>query len=91
MVTMRHRGYALKAHLLTLSGKKTKDAFILDHPVAVQMYHRLVRYEGKEMIDGDVWTEFMVYEVWENCLYGDCERPVHTKPWWAIKKWKVVE
>ncbi len=88
---MEHKGYALKAHLLTLPGKKTRDGYILDEPIQVRVLHRLVRMEGKEMQDGLVWTDFTIYEAWEDCLFGECERPIHTKPWWAIKRWKVVD
>lgn len=88
---MNHPGYELKAHLKTLPATQHRWHLVLDEPAAVRLRHRLVRREGDEIIDGDVWTDFLIYEIWENCFFGECERPTDSKPWWAVKEWEKLD
>lgn len=80
---MTLKGYQLKAELLKREGSHAHGHYALDEPAAVRVLHVLQTE--------DVWTDYLITELWDNCFFGECERNAFGKPWWAVKDYQIIE
>lgn len=74
-------GFELKGILLPNANEGK-----LNPPVRVKCFCRFV--DLRNGIDEDRWFDYVITAIYTNCFFAQDGR---SRPWWAVKKFKIVE